>query len=432
MYALRTTLALVTLLLLSPPSPAQFAGNVVVQVGVTYPGVGTVTQLPGPPSIAGGTIAFPATTSTTGPGIQTATGGTITTVASFATPVPGGSGNFTAFGAAQIGLSSSGVAFGGNGNPGPANAGIYSNVTGSLAAVVNNSTPFPTGGTFTGFSVPSVSGTTVAFGGTNSGPGTVLGVFTKTGSGSLVTIASTATTAPAGGNFTTFVDPANGPTVPAVSGSNVVFNAETSGGRFGVYASIGGTITTVADNTITPPGGTGSFSSFGFTPMIDGSRVAFYGASSGRSGIYTWSAGTITRVADTTTTAPGGGTFTSFLNNATTPPSAATALSGGHVVFRATTSLGVAGVYTDLTGTLTKVIATSDTVNGETVNSVNIGDYSYTGGSIAVLVGFTNGSFAVCTFQPVPEPTGLIALGAAGLVAVRVRRRGRPTVRSVL
>jgi hypothetical protein len=410
------------LVLSAGPAAAQFVGTKVVETGVSYPGVGTFTTFAGPPSIAGGTVAFAASTASS-PGIYTATVGSPTVVATNATPVPGGSGNFTAFGANAIGLSSSGVAFGGNGNPGPANAGIYSNVTGSLAAVVNIATAFPTGGTFTGFSIPSLSGTTVAFGGTNSGPGTMLGVFTKTGAAPLVTVATTTTAAPTGGTFTSFVDPTNGPTVPGVSGSNVAFNAVTSGGQSGVFASLGGTITTVATTATAVPGGSGNFTSFGFTPNIDGSQVAFYGVSSGRTGVYTWSGGTVTRVADTTTAAPTGGTFTGFL-------STAVALSGGHVAFRGTTSLGTTGVYTDLTGSLQKVVATGDVLGGKTVSSVNISDFAYTGGSVAVLTAFSDGSSAVYTFQPVPEPAGLLALAAAGLVAARGWRRSR--ARSVL
>jgi hypothetical protein len=423
MPVLRPILALVVVFLLARSSPAQFTGTKIVETGVSYPGIGTFNTFPSGPSISGSTIAFPAATGT-GPGIFTATSGTVTAVATLATPVPGGTGtNFTTFAGSATGLSSSGVAFGGNGSPGPGNAGVYTTVTGSLTTVVNNITAYPTGGTFTGFSVPAVSGTTVAFGGTNSGPGTALGIFSKTGTGPLNIIANTSTAVPFGsGNFTSFSDPFNGPTLPNISGSNVVFNGQ-GGGRIGVYTTISGSVTRVADTTMTPPGGIGAFSSFSTTPSIDGSQVAFSAPSAGsRVGVYTWSGGTLALVADTTTSAPGGGTFNNF--------NMAVALSGGRVVFRATNTLGQDGIYTNLTGTLTKVVATGDVIDGHTITALTMSDFAFAGGDIAVAVAYSGGS-AIYTFHPVPEPTGLIALGAAGVVAVRVWRRTR-AARSVL
>ncbi len=83
----------------------------------------------------------------------------------------------------------------------------------------------------------------------------------------------------------------------------------------------------------------------------------------------------------------------------------------------------MSGIYTDLTGSLTKVIAIGDTFDGKTVDEVNIGQFSLDGNNIAVVVSFTNGSDGVYTFTPVPEPTGLLALGAAGLLVARIRKR---------
>src|SRR5437868_2248208 len=83
---------------------------------------------------------------------------------------------------------------------------------------VNNATPYPTGGTFSGFTVPGLSGNTVVFSGTNgtAGPNPI-GVFTQTGGGPLVTVANTSTPVPGlAGNFTAFSDPALGPYLPTV------------------------------------------------------------------------------------------------------------------------------------------------------------------------------------------------------------------------
>jgi hypothetical protein len=412
MLPYRLFLALALLFLCAASGAAQtFGGTKVVETGVSYPGAGTFTNITGPPSIAGATTAFVGNMSSPPIGVYTASGGTVTPIATTATPVPGGSGNFNTFNAASLGLSSSGVAF--LANTGSPNLGVYSTVTGTLAPVANLSTPFPTGGNFALFSVPAVSGNTVAFGGGNNPNPT--GIFTKTGTGPIVTVAGTSTPVPGGaGNFTVFIDPFYGPTIPTISGTNVAFNGQ-GGGRFGVYASISGTVTRIADNTITAPGGTGAFTGFGIAPAISGSQVAFVAQSSGRIGVYTGSGGTVTRVADTTTAAPGGGTFSNF-------SPVTVALSGGRVVFRAMTSLGQDGIFTDVTGSIQKVIAIGDVIDGRTVTGLATSDFSYTGGDIAVSVAYSGGS-AVYRFAPVPEPAGLLALGLAGLAARRVRRR---------
>jgi hypothetical protein len=361
--------------LITPPVQAQFTPALVVQTGVNYTGAGTFTQFPAAPSISGATIAFPAAVGGT-QGVYTVTGTTVTPVVTTASSIPGGSGNFATFAPYPVALSANGVAFDGNGTQGPGNTGDYTTVSGAPAVVVNNITAFPTGGLFGLCSIPSLSGTNAVFAGTNV-PGPPVGVFSRDGTGPLNTVVSTSTAVPFGsGNFSSFTDPVAGGTIPNVSGGNVVFNGQ-GGGRVGVYTSVSGVIGRVADNTISAPGGSGTFSSFGITPSIDGTDVAFYGVSSGRTGIYLSSGGTLSRVADTTTAVPGGtGTFTGFLTTGL-------ALSGGRVVFQGTDSAGKTGVYSAHGGSIQKVVAVGDVLNGNTLTAVSICDFAYGGGDTA-------------------------------------------------
>jgi hypothetical protein len=402
--------------LFAPPVVGQFTPALVVQTGVNYPGAGTFTQFPAAPSISGTTVAFPAAVGGT-QGVYTVTGTTVTPAVTNASAIPGGSGNFTTFAPYPVALSANGVAFLGNGTPGPGNAGDFTSVTGSPTVVVSNITPFPTGGSFGLFSIPSLSGTIAVFAGSNT-PGVTLGVFSRDGTGPLNTVANTSTAVPFGsGNFSSFTDPVAGGTIPNVSGGNVAFNGQ-GGGRVGVYTSVSGVIGRVADNTISAPGGSGTFTSFGITPAINGTDVAFYGVSTGRTGIYLSSGGTLSRVADTTTAVPGGtGTFTGFLTTGV-------AVSGGRVVFQGTDSAGKTGVYSALGGSIQKVVAVGDVLGGHTLTAVSISDFAYGGGDTAVLVSYSGGS-AVYQFVPVSEPAGIVA--AVGFLALgrTIRRRIR-------
>jgi hypothetical protein len=273
---------------------------------------------------------------------------------------------------------------------------------------------------FTGFSAAAVSGTTFVFSGTNGPIPPPTGVFTRTGTGPLATIANTSTPIPGGtGNFTAFVDPFRGPILPNISGGNVVFGGTNGAFYTGLFLATGFAAPSVVATTNTAiPNGTGNFTIFGTVPDISGANVAFYGeGSSSQAGIYRSVGGVLSRVADRTTAVPGAtGTFNSFTLTDL-------AISGDRVAFRGTGTSGVNGIYTDLGGSLTKVIATGDSFDGKTVNAVNIGQFSFDGNNIAVVVGFTNGTGGVYTFTPVPEPTGLLALGVVGLLATRIRKR---------
>ena len=103
-----------------------------------------------------------------------------------------------------------------------------------------------------------------------------------------IKIADTATLIPGGtGTFTAF------PQHPSLSGDNVAFLGNGSGGQQGLYrAALNGPPIRIADTATPIPGGTGNFTSFlrrgpPIAPAIDGTSVAFFGAGSGgQQGIY--------------------------------------------------------------------------------------------------------------------------------------------------
>src|SRR5205814_550594 len=111
-----------------------------------------------------------------------------------------------------------------------------------------------------------------------------------------------------------------------VSGSNVAFHGFYSGGR-GIYTgSVGAAGAAKVVEGGGPAPGHGLCSGVG-TPSVSGSNLAFQGLYSGGQGIYTGSVGATgaAKVVDTGDTAPGHGAFTSF--------GATPSLSGSNVAF---------------------------------------------------------------------------------------------------
>jgi hypothetical protein len=413
----------------------------VVETGVSYTasagsiGTFTITSFLAAPSRMTTVTAFPASTSA-GSGIFEITPNFITAATTTNSSIPGGTGNFTSFAPNPTSVSDSGDSFLASGSAAPGNVGIYTTAAGNATvptAVVNNATPFPGGGTFSYFSAPAVAHSTTFFAG---GPtsGSSLGIFSRETAfgGPLLTVADTTTPVPSGsGNFTSFADPTYGNTIPHAYGggpsfTDVVFNGQ-GGGRFGVYRQTGGTISRVVDNTITPPSGAGPFTAFGATPAIYGhdtaAQVAFYGESPGRSGIYLAQSGTVTLMADTSTAVPGGaGSFASFLVGGTTPT--ATSVFNGRVVFQGTDSAGKVGVYAAGNGSVQKLVAVGDVIDGHSITAVSISTYAFNGQDAAVLLDYAGGE-AIYRFQVtvVPEPASLLAAAAGFLLLGRTFRR---------
>jgi hypothetical protein len=435
MLPTRFLLCLSGIVVFASSSPAQYGHTLIVETGVPYAGVGTFTSffpvlpsLTSTPSPGGTLLAFGGNLTTGDLGIFTATGpGSVTAFATTQTPVPGGTGLFTGFYGAPVSVSGNSVVFAGHGNPGPTNAGIYSNMTGSLQPVINNSTPYPGGGLFTNFSSPAISGTTVIFSGTR-GSGPPIGVFTRDGSGGLVTVADRTTVVP--GTSSTFIDFTDGPAfsqtpfLPNISGANYVLGGN-GGNRMGLFTNIGGSLTAVATTVTSVPGTNGTFIAFGLRPIIEGNTITFYGQGfnqvSYSGGVYSWRNGTLSVVADTTTIAPGGNEPFGYIDSRV-------AASQGKVAFLGSTSSDHA-IYTDLTGQLSRIVGINDMIDGKTVVDVQIGEFAFNGDRISAWVMFSDNSEGIYTFTPAPEPGSVLLVAvfatAAGSVAMRYRRRLR-------
>ena len=153
----------------------------------------------------------------------------------------------------------------------------------------------------------------------------------------ILPVADTSTAIPGGvGNFVIV------PPDPCISGGNVVFVGNGSGGQAGVYVlhPVDPQIMPVADTSTAIPGGVGNFVSWPPDPCISGGNVVFVGnGSGGQVGVYVlYPVDPIMPVADTSTAIPGGvGAFVSF------PPGPV--ISGQTVAFIGSGSGGQAGVY---------------------------------------------------------------------------------------
>ncbi len=258
-------------------------------------------------------------------------------VADLNTPIPSGVGNFTEFSSFPV-VSDGAVTFSGGGNGGQ--AGVYLFSGGTLSRVADTFTPIPSGaGTFTvPFGDPAVSQGNVAFKGRGSNG--QLGNYLFSG-GTLSRVVDKATAIPSGGGmlFTDFTD-------PVISGSNVALQGQGSGGLAGIYLFSGGVLSRVADTNTSIPGGSGTFT-FLAPPVISGSNVAFFGTGSLGQGIYLFSGGALSRIADTSTAIPNGsGTFTTFNN--------VIAISGGNLAFQAS-GTSQDGIYLFSGGALSRI-----------------------------------------------------------------------------
>ena len=110
-------------------------------------------------------------------------------------------------------------------------------------------------------------------------------------------LANGSTPAPGGTTFVFF----NGS--PALDEGNVAFRAEfralDSSRQQGIFTTVGGPLTAVADTRTAVPGSTGNFTFFG-EPALDGDTVAFTGFGAGdHVGIYIATAGSLMKVIDT-------------------------------------------------------------------------------------------------------------------------------------
>ena len=132
--------------------------------------------------------------------------------------------------------------------------------------------------------------------------------------GYLTTIANQNTPLPEGTEKFTQFD-----SCPVFDRDNVVFIAEGNEHQQGIYISMGGFLSIVANSKTRIPNGEGTFTKFGSCLDIDNQSVVFVGyGQKNQQGIYISQGGLLSKVADRVTQIPGGkGTFTSFASCAT-------------------------------------------------------------------------------------------------------------------
>jgi hypothetical protein len=388
----------------------------------------------------------------------------VTKRADTATPVPGRSGNFTAFGTpSAIGFSAD---FAGG-------TGVY-RFSPAPPTLVDSSVAIPSGaGNFTGFSAPTGGGGPYYFRG-NGASGQ--GVYDYRNFGpSLTPIADTNTAMPGGGgNFATFF-------APSGRSDGVAFRADNGGAVTGIYARDLAGLHRVASNATPIPGtpaetfvtfgdplasgpatfiGTGATQqgvySYSFdgsilqavwdknTPVPGGGGLKFTGFShlsneengqfafagtwgAGSAGVFTaggFGLGSLRKVADTSTPIPEGtGNFLSFV---ATGSSSGSIEEGPFVAFQATGSGGQSGIYAQRTafGPLLCVVDLDTPIDGKTVASLAMADDAvspYDSYTVYFKATFTDGSSGVYS-ATLPEPSAAIAVAAMGGLLLRRRR----------
>lgn len=400
---------------LTPTSQAQIFTNLVNSSTPIPGGTGNFTNLGAGP-IDGTTMVFVGLGSNSQIGIYTVptTGGPLTVIADIQTPIPNGTGTFTTFNNNgffhPFAISGSNVVFAGRAT---GQAGIYygSNKN-SLIRIADLNTPIPGGtGNFAAFNDGGValSGSTITFVGN---PHTGSGIYTgTTAGGPLNRLVDSNTPIPNGtGNFTSANRLSD-------SGTTAAFAGVGTNQQVGIYtvSTLGGPVTHLVNRTTPLPNGAGNFSNVSHI-SISNTTVVFNATGTGANGIYSVPAvgGAVTVIADTNTPIPGGtGNFTGSFG--------VTSLNGTTVAFRGNGSNGQGGIYSASTtgGPVTKIVAIGDTIDGRTVNSFGFGLTLNDGSIYAFRAGFTNGTQAVYTFTPVPEPaTGLAAAAAVTLLAL--------------
>jgi hypothetical protein len=162
---------------------------------------------------------------------------------------------------------------------------------------------------------------------------------------------------------------------------------------------------------------------------MDSDAIAFIGTGATAAGIYAFdiASGNLTAVADTDTVAPGGLAKFERYFNAVSVDNGAVAFGYGTGFAYVPPSTGpdetaLYGVYSNLGGTLARVLDRGDMLDGKLVSRAHIGPGGLDGNQIAMTVDFEDGSNAVYVATPIPEPTTVaLLISAAGLIAICVR-----------
>ena len=362
-------------------------------------------------------------------------------IADSATAVPSGTGAFALLNAPMIDSTQT-IAFLGSG---ASNYGIYRYSAGAMARIADNATAIPSGtGTFVNFGQPSLDGGgKIAFQAVGNNQE---GIY-QFASNTLTKVVNKSTAKPDGGAFSTFGDPgminssmafvATGSSdtgAYAVSGANVISVANTSmsipGGtgafstfdnavgdqtstwfigrginQAGIYKRSGGTVTALLDKKTAIPGTAAKFSSIGNLSM-DSGNLSFSGVFGNLSGMFRLAGNQVTRLADSQTFVPGGGgaRFASF---------GISSIGGGNVAFTATDTQGRAGLFAWIEGELVRIIDSGITLGGKRIDAIDISRDAVTGNRVVFQARFTDNSYGLfnALLAPAAVPGDLTADG---------------------
>jgi hypothetical protein len=369
-------LGLSVCLLVSGKAEANtFEFTKIVDTNTPIPGgTGNFTGFLNPPFLDKRNVAFHGFGPSEQRGIYISVDGKLNVVADTKTPIPGGQGNFNFVDFPS--LDNQNVAF--QGRDSSNQSGIYTNIGGKLNVVADTKTPIPGGqGNFTLVDFPFLDNQNVAFVGRNSSD--QLGIYKNIG-GKLSVVADTKTPIPGGqGNFTSFSVSST-----FLDNRNVAFVGYGSSQQ-GIYINIGRQLKVVVDTSTPIPNGTGNFAGFGGV-SLDKKDVAFTGfdSSGTQRGIYTTIGGKLKVVVDTSTPIPNGiENFAGF---------GSISLDNGNLAFGGIGSSSAGGIYTTLGGSLRKVIAINDSLDGKIVSSLTSERQALSGNRISFTAGFTDGS----------------------------------------
>jgi hypothetical protein len=222
--------------------------------------------------------------------------------------------------------------------------------------------------------------------------------YVSNGEGSISLLAGEETPIPNGtGTFTGF------DVFSSISDGNVAFSGKGAAGHSGIYINVDGKLNVVADTTTRIPDADGTFTDLEITEgltaafgglSLDGEDVAFYGyGPGGHRGVYARIGGTLAMVADTNTPIPDGSGNFQFFEHFHGP-----SLHGGTVVFDGLTPES-AGLYTNFGGSLSKIVASGDDLEGKTVDYVLMSPRALEENLVTFWVLFKDGSEAIYVAQ---------------------------------
>lgn len=343
------------------------------------------------PSISNKSVTFSGT-SVTQSGIYVGENeASLSSVVDMTSNPPGSASLFSSF-TLTSSISNGNIVFGGaaSGNP----AGIYSKQNNVLSVIADRNTSIPNGvGSFTDFTTqgasPSIENNNITF--LALGLNNQRGIYASVNN-VLSRIADTNTTIPNQSvMFTSFQDPsiaADGAVV--FEGRSGFANTDING----IYTNTSGVLSTVVDNTMAIPGGSGNFSIF-TEPSIYNDTVAFVGSGVGAVSVFRSNNAVLEVVADQSTPVPGFvGTFSNFANNS----SSSAAISKCSTAFQGVGGDGVSfrsGIYIDYGMGIEKVIDAADTLGGQAISSFFLGPEGVDENQLAFVANFAGSGMAV-------------------------------------